>query len=237
MGIAKTPIDLDSLELPVRFSDRLVAVRSNDIKRHGFNAWRGHNSDQKICVPPTSGDFPTWVNQDTATITDVDDGCYLTRAPKGAGDSLHCRLRPLPAGSWDIVLGCICAYPMKAYHGGGMALRESASGKVLTWQFGHSDAGPTNVWWNSATAFQQGRYNPSTNGGSSVNIGWFRARKNGSNYEYLWSPDGTAWHLELVETTSSFWTSAPNQWGLFINSNNNTTPNLVTRCDFIDWRE
>jgi hypothetical protein len=24
---------------------------------------------------------------------------------------------------------------------------------------------------------------------------------------------------------------------LFINSNNNTTPNLVTRCDFIDWDE
>ena len=51
------------------------------------------------------------------------------------------------------------------------------------------------------------------------------------------SPDGTAWHLEYVEAASSFWTSAPNQWGLFINTNNNSTPNLVTRCDFIDWDE
>ena len=126
---------------------------------------------------------------------------------------------------------------MKAFHGGGMAIRESSSGKILTWQFGHSDAGPLNVWWNSPTSFQQTRYNPSTNGGSTVNVGWFRARKNGSNFEYLWSADGNAWHLEYVEAASSFWTSAPNQWGLFINTNNNTTPNLVTRCDFIDWHE
>ena len=53
----------------------------------------------------------------------------------------------------------------------------------------------------------------------------------------LWSADGTAWHLEYVEAASSFWTSAPNQWGLFIQTNSNTTPNLVTRCDFIDWDE
>src|SRR6476660_2319774 len=98
MSLARTPGDLVSVDLPVRISDRLVAVRSNDIQRHGFHAWRGHNGDQKICAPPAAANFATWVNQATATITDIDDGCYLTRTAKGSGDSLHCRLRSLPTG-------------------------------------------------------------------------------------------------------------------------------------------
>lgn len=237
MGDPKTPDAFLSLDLPVLQSDRMVTGRSNDLKRHGMTAWRGHNSDRKICVAPTAADFSTWVNQDSATITDIDDGVTMTRAAKGSGDSIHCRLRALPGGSWDVRLGVICAYAMKNYHGAGLVLRESGSGKVNTWQFGHGDAGPLIVWWNSPTAFQQTRYNPSTDGGSSNNIAWFRVRKNGSNLEYYWSPDGSDWSLESVETAASFWTSAPNQWGMFINTNNNSTPNLITRADFIDWSE
>jgi len=233
-----TPDDRTTLPLPTRASDRIVSGRTNDLYRHALPTFIGHNSDRKICVPPTASDFSTWVNQDTATITDVDDGCYLTRAAKGSGDSLHCRVRSLVGSAWDVRVGVICGYAMKQYFGTGLVLRESATGKLNSWQLGHGDAGgPLNVWWNSPTSFQQTRYNPSSQAGSSLNKLWFRVRKNGSTLEYYTSPDGSDWTLDTTEAATGLWTSAPNQWGIFINTNNNATPNLVVRADFIDWAE
>jgi hypothetical protein len=232
MGGPKTPDLLPALSLPVKYADKMVAGRSNDLKQHGFNAWRSHISDRHIVTPPTSSVFSTWVNQDTATITDIADGCYLTRAARGSGDSLHCRVRAL-TGTWDVMVGCIIGYAQKNFLAAGLVLRESSSGKLISWQFGNANSGPLVVWWNSPTSFQQSRYNPSAQGGSSTNIGWFRAKKNGSNIEYYWSPDGSVWELCLSE--SGLWTSAPDQWGIFINSQNQSTPNLPARADFIDW--
>lgn len=227
--------ELDPLPLPVRVIDRIVIGRDGDLYRMDVANWRGGISERRSPLIPQSSDFPTWLNQDSAVITDLDDGFSLTHSDANTGDSLQMRLRPIPASSWDVRLGCIRGHQVQRFLISGLVLRESGTGKLMTWGFGHASSGGifVNAWIN-ATNFSVTR---KTYNDDRPQKHWFRAVLNGSNIDFYASSDGVNYGLFFTQSLTTDFTSAPNQWGAFINPNNNATPRLPVRLDVIDWSE
>jgi hypothetical protein len=225
---------LDPLPLPVVNTDRLVVGRSGDLKRMDVKEFRGGISNRKgDIVIPRAADFPTWVNQGATIITDLADGFQLERTTSLTGDSLSGVMRPLPGGSWDVKLCCVRGWMLKNFLIGGMWLRESGTGKIITGGFGHQNNADFVVRWNSITSFnailKSGYERP-------LKV-WLRARLNGSNIEFYRSPDGINWSYFYTVLQTTPFTTAPDQWGAFINANNNLTPHLGMRLDVLDWSE
>jgi hypothetical protein len=225
---------LDPLPLPVLATDELIVARSGDLKRMAVRHFRGGISNRKgDLVPPQAANFPTWVNQSATSITDLPDGLRLERLTALTGDSLSGVVRPLPAGSWDVKLCCVRGWMLKNWLIGGLWLRESSTGKIITWGFGHQNDADFVVRWNSPTSFhsilKSGYERP-------LKI-WLRARLGAGTIEFHRSPDGINWALFYIVAQATPFTVAPDQWGAFINANNSQAPQLPMRMDVLDWSE
>jgi hypothetical protein len=235
VGVGKQLDELDALPLPTRETDRMVVGRSGDLFRMDVADWRGGISERRSPIIPRSADFPTWVNQDYAAITDLDDGFSLTHDDSNTGDSLQMRVRAIPPGTWNVTLGCIRGHKVQRFIISGLILRESSTGKLMTWGFGHASSGgifinawinPTN-FWDTRKSYNEDRPQKQ----------WFKAAKNGSNMDFYASPDGVNYSLFFTQALTRDFTSAPDQWGAFINPCNNITPRVPVRLDVIDWSE
>jgi hypothetical protein len=227
---------LDALPLPVVRSDRLLITRSNDFKRLDVKDWYAGISDRQALVPPQAADFSTWVNQDGATITDLADGFSLFHDNTKSSDSLMARVRAIPATSWDLRMGFVKGHKRKNFIISGLYLRESGTGKILTWGFAHAGAGGSFInAWSGSTSFSSTRFSAPQ---EVVQRAWYRAVKNGSNIDFYMTQDPSYWGDKVFSQalTTSF-TTAPNQWGAFINPDNQGTPNVPCRLDAIDWSE
>src|ERR1700750_525164 len=96
---------LPPLPLPFRNTDRLVVGRESVLHRMEFAHWHGGPSDRRIVATPMASDFPVWVNQDSAEVTDLADGFRLSQTVHfGSGDRLNARVRPLSSDAWDVWL-------------------------------------------------------------------------------------------------------------------------------------
>ena len=144
-------------------------------------------------VTPAATDFATWVHQNGSVLHEMSDGLRLWHDSSiGSGTNVSSRVRSLPGGSWDVQLACIKGFTFKRDISAGLVLRESATGKLLTFGFGHPNGG--NIQWfqyNSPTSFQD-----NIRSAQERNVGaahFFRARLVGANVEMLASPDGACW--------------------------------------------
>ena len=66
---------------------------------------------------------------------------------------------------------------------------------------------------------------------------WWRAARNGTNIDFYYSVDGAVWDYFHTQAISGPFATAPDQWGFFINPNNQVTPHLPMRMDVFDWSE
>lgn len=235
--------DFDALPLPIVPTDRLVVGRSNDLKRMDVTNWLGGPSRRTGVAFPQAADFGTWVNQDGATITDLADGFKLDHDNSKTTDSCMARVRTIPGGSWDVRLGCVRGYQRQPVLISGLYLRESGTGKIVTWGPVHTSSNGlvVNSFTNSTT-FNATRFIASIDlNGLSENLQrmWLRIVKNGANLEFYATDDPANWgEAHFVQAITTNFTTAPNQWGPFINPNNTTTPlKLPVRMDVIDWSE
>lgn len=225
---------LDPLTPPVRAADRLVIGRGGDLYRLDTGDWLRGIGERRNDAVPRESDFPIWVNQDGAIALDLDDGFSLRHEAANAGDSLQMRLRTIPTGSWDVRLGCVRGYRLQPLLISGLVLRESQTGKLLTFSFGHPSSGGVfvNVWSNP-TSFAGTRKNFDEDRPQRQ---WFRAALSGSNIEFHASPDGVNYSFFHSQTLTTDFASAPDQWGAFINPRS-TAARVSVRLDVIDWSE
>jgi hypothetical protein len=226
--------DLDLLPLPVVATDRMLVGRSGDIKRIDKPSFRGSPGVRAQCVVPLASDFSTWVNQNGSVITDGDYtmSLYHDNTVTG-GDQLSCRVRSLPGGSWDVRLGIICQWRHHNFISGGICLRESSSGKLLVSQYGHISDALGLVRWNSPTSFntivKQEPVRPQK--------GFVRFLKNGSNIEFYVSQDGVYYSLFTTIALTTAFTTAPDQWGIYLNPFNSGGDAIDPRIDAFHWSE
>jgi hypothetical protein len=216
-------------------TDRIPISRANKIYRVDLQEMPNRLSPRRALVAPVLSDFSTWVNQGTGQLIQISDGVRIfgdRYTTTGANPMM--RVRTMPGGSWDIVLGCVRGFTFINFLNGGMVLRESATGKLTVNGFGVPNSDRFHVQYYTAPTTFGG--NLTTAQEKNSNIGWFRARKVSTNIEYLYSPDGRVWAQYYVEAITAHFTTAPDQWGYFIEVNNSGL-SVAGSMDVIDWSE
>lgn len=229
--------DLAALSEPTVRSDRQFVGRSSDAYRQDVSAIRGGILRRKgllsaELVKPTSGNFNTWVNQGSATLTDVGYALQLAAPHAGTSFRINAAVRTLPSGNWDVRVGARKRSMYKNYHFAGIILRESATGKCVDFKF--QDDGLSSGAWSTSTNY----LGDNTANAEFHNTVWFRARKfSSTQFAFFFSLDGSLWvHWDTISLTT-FFTTAPDQWGIFIQPVNESVPNNDVRADFFHWQE
>lgn len=226
----------DKTNLPnVVRTDRYAISRANVLYRVDAQDMPNRLTCRKGIVAPVLSDFGTWVNQSTANVAQLPDAVRLfAPAATPTGANVMARVRTLPGGSWDVRLGCVRGFTYINFLNGGLILRESGTGKLVVHGFGTP---------NSDHVATQYYTNPTTFGGNSrnaqeklTNVCWFRARLISSNIEYDYSLDGVCWAHHFTQAVTTRFTTAPDQWGFYMECNNSGLSCNAT-LDVIDWGE
>ena len=133
---------------------------SNYFTERGASSGGGGSSSPYLA--PTLYD-PTgiswsWVNQGTAAVTNASSGIFMT-IPQGGGFNLRIRIKTLPTPPYIVeaifIPHFVGTIPSTGQEGG-MILRNSTSGKLVTLNAQLDEVSSSN--WDSPTAFNSGNY-------------------------------------------------------------------------------
>ena len=213
-------------------------ARSNKLYRvDGSNVPSSLHPRLTELTPPALSDFGTWVNRNSCELFQKDDAVRIWHGaePGAGGANISARVRPIPSGSWNVTLGCIRGFSFKNYLNGGLVLRESATGKIKAWGFGAPSSGGIHLqYYTSPTAFSA---NNAAMQEFNIYLQFFNVRKNGSSIEYRNSLDGVCWGMAYSEAMNANFSAAPDQWGFYLEANNDIAPRLAAQMDVIHWSE
>lgn len=227
----KTINDLDALAALT--GSEMAEVQNDDGSFKVPLASFGH---RLILNPPAASDFPTWANQDSATLDELADGLSVAHAAQSGADSMHMRVRSLPGGSaWTLVIGCKAGFPFKNYHWGGLVLRESGTGKVINFGFGNPSHGVIIVQhWNSPSSYVDDNIGIDM---GTAREGFFKVALAGGTLTFSHSIDGVTWTDIFSQALATNFTTGPDQWGFGVNPNNQGNPQIGGRLDVTHWSE
>lgn len=179
-------------------------------------------------TPPVDGDF-TWVNQGTATATEVNGGIYLL-AIAAAARSQKIRVQAIPAAPYTLVARFIPAITGKNYHSGGLILRNSGSGNLVTFSFSRDNTNQIQVNRHAsptaANVLQRGIeiYHP---------WNYLQITDDAVNRIFSYSTDGNNFIQFYSEANTAYIT--PDQIGFYIDAYNNAVPNLDAGVFLASW--
>lgn len=178
-------------------------------------------TSQTVYAGPGVGNF-AWVNQSTAAATQTADGITLT-APSVGGDNFRLLVASAPTSPYTITAKYEFLAPLPPHYAQiGLLLRNSGSGNFLIFSTQCVNGTPdvnTNVnRFNSPTSNNSTPF-ASGNMPLSVAPAWFRITDDGTNRNFYTSQDGNNWVQVFRESRTAFIT--PDQYGFFIQSNNN----------------
>lgn len=185
------------------------------IDRWDGSSWGPWGPVYSFTAPPADSNF-SWINQDTATTSEVNGGIYLTN-DTGNGNALGINLRLISiSGSWTLTTASIpnlaigvntLTVPAAAY--------ESGTQKLCVMHF-HTTTG-------GAVGMQ--RYSTPTTGevnilgytqGTHLFVGgvwWSRLVNNGTNIIGYYSGDGVNWRQAGSVAVTTAFTTAPDRIG------------------------
>jgi hypothetical protein len=240
MGVSGTRADsLTALSLPIVGTDRSLVSTGGNLRRVDYKRMHGGFRTRKTAiVKPVASDFNTWLNQNSATLTDNNDALSIAYGNGvTSGTLVASRYRSLPAGEWDVIIGTMRLWTVKEFLLGGLILYESATGKVEMMAHGHGngDSGLQDSRFTNSSTFLTDRRQSF----EYQNPCYFRARKFGTFYRFYTSPDGVSW-AEFTNRIdmNNFFTTAPDKWGFGIQPANNGSTNATgMRMDIFDWSE
>jgi len=172
----------------------------------------------------------TWRNQGTATVTFSKGALIITDSPNVG----HCRIleQSLPSPPYEFTLKVgLSAQPLN-YAIAGFSLFESASSKLITYHINANSSTKFSInvtRFNSVSSYNSDIYVGPTLGDRPTLV-YMRVSYDGSNINYLISPDGVSFY-KLASSTGSgngFLISAPDKIGIVINNTNNQqTQNIM----------
>lgn len=169
-----------------------------------------------------------WNNQGSATKA-VDKGVMYMTAPAQTGYSVRSYLESAPSTPYTVT-----ALLQNFFHSVGtpvfgLVLRESGTNKLITFGMGSASSGSPALFYFSndttlTTNLDTRTYVP------LMYPGWFRIENDGTNLKFYSSQDGVNWYLHLSEAKNTRFTTGPDQIGLAISSNANTSVVCSGRC-------
>jgi hypothetical protein len=179
-------------------------------------------------VPPT--DPGTWVNQGTSTVASTADSVVLTGGATAAGANLVARVGAHAAPK-TYTMFCLATMLTRTSNGGfngyGLCLRESSTGKFHCLGVTADASGNMLLRvmkYTTATSFSAD-YNPPNNPRLPRGINWFRLSDNNINIVASISEDGQNWVQVHTISRTDFLLTGPDQYGVFLSTENTTTPN------------
>lgn len=192
----------------------------------------GGSDNAPLVTPPTTG--WSWVNQGTAVHTDGTTYQRLSGGAAGAGTMYRGIFRTAPAAPYTLTAAIRCTRPFKPILGTGIALRNSASGALITFVDISFAADPYRriqyLKLNSPTVANS---NYISIGGSFGDYLWFRIKDDGVNRTAYYSSNGYQWLEYYVVGRTDFIT--PDQLGFVVHCENSSTPNFAPISDLISW--
>jgi hypothetical protein len=191
-------------------------------------------------TPPQVSDFPTWVNQGTATFLD-NKGAPFLLAPLNANANLRARVKDYPAGSFTVEMAFIPhAWTYSSSSLGGLCLRDSISMRMICFGvMGYSTDQQIQVYnWNSATSSSG-----NATGAAACHLGeaplvWLKYYDDGTtNRVFSASVDGYNW-AQVLSISRTDWL-VPNQIGVFANSyvGYGSGVYIDTGINVVHWRQ
>lgn len=194
------------------------------ISRDDGTAWDPYGP----CFPFTTPTDPgTWVNQGSSTIATTKDALVLTGAATGSGANLVCRVQSATA-PWTLTVFARGLLFGKSASGGfngfGVCARSSSGAQIHAFGIFAQASGLLllrSTKYTSATAFSAD-YTSNTFSGD---LNWLRIADDNTNRICSVSPDGQNWITVHSVTRTDFVTA--DQCGLFLSTENTTTPNLA----------
>lgn len=184
----------------------------------------------------TGTSIPTGlVGTDLGTSTFVQDcGALVMAVPSAAGDNVRMVGAAVSGSTWTAVMKFSAMLPRPGTCNYGMYLRDSTSGKLITFARNQAD-GNLNVYkWTSPTVF--------STVGVTVSYGvtadrvpdyWRIKKNNATSYDFAVSYDGAAWRTSAVAYDVSAWLTTPDEVGFHTNP---TSAIDQVACHWLRWR-
>jgi hypothetical protein len=191
-------------------------------------------------MPPVAADFPRWVNQGDATITD-NKGAPFLFAPVNTNSNLRCRVKDYPAGSFTVEM----AYVLNAwgYNGtamGGLCIRDSISQRLVTFgpYFYNGDLQVQAYNCNSPTSTSGGVTGSAATHWGETALLWLKYYDDGTTNRVIsCSVDGYNWS-QIVSISRTDWL-VPNEIGFFVNAYAGyiASYGVPTGLNLLHWRQ
>mgnify|MGYP001020459242 CR=1 FL=1 len=208
------------------------------IERDNGSAWEKFGPIWPM-TPPQASDFPTWVNQGTATITD-NKGAIWLYAPYTSNTNVRMRVKDYPAPPFTVEAAFIPAvFPNSASAAGGIGIRDSSSGKLQVYGVtGYMDLGGYRV--DSPTASFNGMTNWPSSGSFHLpesDLFWLKYEDDNTNRKISYSLDGYTWTQIVSVTRTDHLT--PNQIGIWVNAypGGGSSGYVDTGVTFLHWKQ
>ncbi|MBN2132407.1 MAG: hypothetical protein JW741_23095 [Sedimentisphaerales bacterium] len=188
-------------------------------------------------TPPQASDFPTWVNQGSATIAD-NKGAIWLETPCISGTNVRACVKPYPSTPFTLEMALIpCMAPNSGNVVAGLCIRDSVSGKLQMYGFydqegkvsGRNYSGPT-AYASAVTGWPGSGY---LHMGES-NLLWIKYEDDDTNRKISISADGCSWSQIVNLARTDYLT--PTQIGVFIYGYQ-STPVQNQGATFLHWKE
>lgn len=180
-------------------------------------------------TPPTTA--WSWDNQNTSTITDqtgANKGLYLEETTQTTPEEINVYHRAAPSTPWTLEACFILQGWCNDKHQGGLCMRESATGKIVTMgaHIGTNTMNLIHGKWTTSTSFSA-NYSVNPFRLSPAFVVWFKFEDDGTNLKYYISNNGYNW-VQLNSSTydklrGDFFTTGPDQIGIYIYPDNTLT--------------
>lgn len=163
-----------------------------------------------------------------------DCGALVMAVPSAAGDNVRMIGAAVTGSSWVAAMKFSALLPRPGTVNYGMYIRDSASGKILTFARNQADGNIYLFKWTSPTGFSAVAVTVSYGVTADRVPDYWRIKKNSSSsYDFAISHDGVIWRTIAAAYDVSAWLSAPDEVGFHTNA---TSAVDRVACHWLRWR-
>jgi hypothetical protein len=174
---------------------------------------------------PVSSNF-TWVNQGSASVTDIADVGMHMNLTYTLSESLRCLVQTMPATPFTVEVIFQSTQTRVNFNHCGLVIRDSSGGRCVTLGTGNnSGLFATTHRYTTTTSYSADGHFFAHQAIATPLVG-VRLSDNGTNQQAYISFDGLAWVTAGSAVSRTAWVAAPDQIGVYFN--NNSAASTVT---------
>lgn len=186
-------------------------------------------------TPPVIASL-TWGNQGSATaVANAGGGIYFSDVAGGNSDDISFLYKAAPSPPYTLTIGVAVGIATAATSWAGIILRESATGKIISFHVGSSGSGSATAQvgidkYTNYTTYSAAYLGPLNTYAGPVT--WLQVTVDAVHITWYSAIDGQNFKQLLQKTLADYFTSGPNEVGIGID---NYTSTSITDAVFVHW--